>query len=68
MIVRPKEAPSVVVELSADEAKALVRAIGRAVEPIRAAGNTLDIQRLGTLKDGLEKALGGAAHFERVES
>lgn len=67
MIVRPKSPPTIVVELSAEEAAAISRAIGRAEEPIRAAGNTLDIQRLGALREGLNVALRGAIHHEGVE-
>lgn len=67
MIVRPKTPPTLVVELSAKEAEAITRAIGRAEEPIRAAGNVLDLQRLGALREGLMVALRGAVHHEEVE-
>lgn len=68
MIVRPKTPPTVVVELSAEEAAAIVRAIGRAEEPIRAAGNHgVELQRLGALREGLMVALRGAVHHEEVK-
>lgn len=67
MIVRPKTPPTVVVELSSEEAAAIARAIGRAEEPIRAAGNVLDLQRLGALREGLNVALRGSVHHEEVE-
>jgi hypothetical protein len=67
MIVRPKSPPTIVVELSSEEAAAIGRAIERAIAPIRAAGNTLDIQRLGALRDGIDFALRGSVHHEQVE-
>lgn len=67
MIVRPKPQPTVVVELSSEEAAAIARAIGRAEELIRAAGNVLDLQRLGALREGLQVALRGSVHHEEVE-
>lgn len=67
MIVRPKSPPAILVELSAEEAAAICRAIERATDPIRKAGNVLDLQRLGALHDGLDFALRGSTHEERVE-
>ena len=66
MIARPKLSPSVVVTLSKSEAEALVGALLRAIDPITAAGNMLDVSRLNTLRGGLEVALTGVTHREEV--
>lgn len=68
MIARPKAPPVIVLELSHAEASAIARALARAREPIQAAGNVLDIQRLKALQDGIEAALEGSVHHGEVES
>jgi hypothetical protein len=67
MNARPKEPPHVVLELSREEAAALHRALGRAEEPVRAAGNTLDVRRFATLREALAVALRGGSFTEEVE-
>jgi hypothetical protein len=68
MNARPKEPPHVVLELGRDEAAALHRALGRAEEPVAAAGNHLDVRRFATLREALAVALRGGSFTGEVES
>lgn len=67
MKAAPANRPDVLVTLSHGEAAAIVRALTRAARIARDAGNTLDLERLQTMRECIEGALAGGETSAEVE-